>query len=72
MPKKVPRAKAVSALIGRLPLMISLMVERGMPVRFDSSAWERLKPSRNSSLRMRPGVARRMGGWRFMGFNDNR
>ena len=67
VPKNMPRATAVSALTGRLPLMISLIVDRGIPVRFDRSAWERPKPSRNSSLRMRPGVARRIGGWRVMG-----
>ncbi len=37
MLKKVPRVKAISALIGRLPLIISLTVERGMPVRRESS-----------------------------------
>lgn len=60
MLKKKPRAKAVSVLIERLHLMISLMAERGIPVRLASSAWLSLKPSRNSSCRTRPGVARSM------------
>ena len=60
MLKKIPKARAVSAVMARRPFMISVMREAGIPVRRANSACEMPMGSRNSSRRIRPGVAARM------------